>query len=590
MLLKEQLLAEHRSELRKIIAEHNAEFMVLAGSAGCPNAGLSEDSSLSASEIPISSSRFEESRLQEDCAAGPLADHSAKASRRSSKNASIKAAAQTNPSIQLRSTSAPRQTARIQLGTGAKPGAKQQDIQPLAAADGSDIVGIPQSCQLRGGRPNGRGARADNAAAKAVPPQNSAGNTSDKPAEAADNHVDETLICNETQIQDQSCFVGDDTYTVDALNQYKRRRARRRTGRRIQKRPYEAIEEFADVVKWARTDDEKCFLVEYYQILQRQNDASEAVKAAGGEEELAKRKSREKAQRRKLRKARMEARRLQDEAKKELDAVRQLRESLQMMEAQKSDEAKDREALANKRIAAELEELGRLRAERAEEKKALEEYKKIIADQNRLIENGFAARKQDEPEAVGSSKAIERPLARNCFEAATFTDKQIGSGDSKITSIGNLFRAARAEHMAKQSQLAHAASAADKAEVRRPLAAFNSVLKKPQKQMSGPDESKQRALQRQALYELDKPSSAKKYIAKTPITFYSAEEEFECDEKKFEPAAFTKDPRLMYIVKKQNHSEIRRFFGNQADIDVEAIFNNVENVTNASPNKLVRRH
>lgn len=85
------------------------------------------------------------------------------------------------------------------------------------------------------------------------------------------------------------------------------------------------------------------------------------------------------------------------------------------------------------------------------------------------------------------------------------------------------------------------------------------------------------------------PSDPKKYIPKTFVPFYTNEDEFESEDKKFHPALFTKDPKLNYIVKCQNHDEIRAFFGNKKDIDVEVIFSEVENVSNYSPNKLKRR-
>lgn len=81
-------------------------------------------------------------------------------------------------------------------------------------------------------------------------------------------------------------------------------------------------------------------------------------------------------------------------------------------------------------------------------------------------------------------------------------------------------------------------------------------------------------------------SDPKKYVPKISIPFFINEDDFENEDKKFTPALFTKDPKLNYIVKTQDHNEIRQFFGNKKDIDVESIFNQIENVSNFSPNKL----
>lgn len=81
-------------------------------------------------------------------------------------------------------------------------------------------------------------------------------------------------------------------------------------------------------------------------------------------------------------------------------------------------------------------------------------------------------------------------------------------------------------------------------------------------------------------------TDAKKYVPKTQIPHYNTEDDFDNDEKKFQPALFTKDPKLNYTVKSQSHEEIKNYFGNIRDIDVEAIFNEIENVSNYSPNKL----
>ena len=85
-------------------------------------------------------------------------------------------------------------------------------------------------------------------------------------------------------------------------------------------------------------------------------------------------------------------------------------------------------------------------------------------------------------------------------------------------------------------------------------------------------------------------SDPKKYIPKTCIPFYTNEDEFELEEKKFPSALFTKDPKLNYIVKCQSHDEIRNFFGDKKELDVEKIFSEIENVSNYSPNKLRKKN
>lgn len=84
-------------------------------------------------------------------------------------------------------------------------------------------------------------------------------------------------------------------------------------------------------------------------------------------------------------------------------------------------------------------------------------------------------------------------------------------------------------------------------------------------------------------------TNPKKYIPTTDIPFYVNDEEFDSQTKKFTQALFTKDPKLNFIVKTQDSTEIRELFGNKTEIDVENIFQNIENVTNFSPNKIIRK-
>ena len=78
------------------------------------------------------------------------------------------------------------------------------------------------------------------------------------------------------------------------------------------------------------------------------------------------------------------------------------------------------------------------------------------------------------------------------------------------------------------------------------------------------------------------------YVPKTEVPFYTNEEEFEGGEKAFKAPPYAMDPKLPYYVRKQDHARIREFFGSDPELDVESIFKHIQSVSNWSPNKFAR--
>lgn len=415
--------------------------------------------------------------------------------------------------------------------------------------------------------------------------------------------VDETILEDTTRIQDQSCFMGNETYTLDALAQYRKRRARRRTGRRIQKRRLEALPEFPDVVKRTKTDQAKSYLVEYYQLLSR--DVKDQSCAAADKEpdmallnyehELTKMKETNRRKQRRMKKLK--------EKLKEIDL---LKERLREMEA-----AKDREKTVEMERMAEqgkkrmeeesmkrVEELERIKREGLEAtRKIEEEMKRLVEFRNEILVQSKVAADHRLEQQVPEDARPQRPSS-DCtrkaqanvpasLESKTFIDK---NRVPKKGNINDFFKEAKKEHIERINQTMLSRTwISEKSDANKSKATFNSTVHKPKQPIINVDFIKPHNLYKQSIDVQNIQDDPKSYVPRTFIPFYTSEDEFEAEEKKFTNAFFTKDPRLLYSVRKQNHNEIRAFFGSQRDIDVETIFSKVENVTNNSPNKFMRR-
>lgn len=276
-----------------------------------------------------------------------------------------------------------------------------------------------------------------------------------------------------------------------------------------------------------------------------------------------------------------------------------------------SEERKKLEDMRRLEMLKAREEVKKLQMEKAEEVRKLMEEKALLErqliDQSIHLEN---ERKLLREERGKASQTLCEPTARPF--SGTFRQKDVGirlpegkkmeiqkkdtimhSGRDEIKSR---FRMAMKSYDDKlsQSQLAD-------------LSKQVAVTKQPSKEPQHQAFTKQ-TLQKQHI-KIDQPKienekidahflykrsidaqlstpDPKKYVPKTAFPFYANEDEFENEDKKFVPALFTKDPKLNYTVKNQDHDEIRSFFGDKKDIDVEHIFSQIENVSNYSPNKL----
>ncbi|KAI5169876.1 hypothetical protein PAEPH01_1065 [Pancytospora epiphaga] len=380
--------------------------------------------------------------------------------------------------------------------------------------------------------------------------------------------INETIIPDESRIQDYSYFVGDQTQTIDTLNGCRRRRATRRTGKRVQKRQNSPCLEFPDVVKRLKTEKVESYLIEYYQklrSLQTRNSAGEV------EEE-------KKKWVKKVRKVRKEALNLKVEMEKELEAVRKMKDELKDI----SEKKKGEEAALEAKLALEVEQNRRLREEIEEDRKRLEEYQKLIeSEMTRKSENELRNAKKS---MMARTILLE---GENALESKIFVERQMNSNPSDISVF---FAAARKEHIEKVNQtMVSRTILNDTNDTSKQKATFNSTPHVPQQPVFKMSEIRPQELYKRTIDAQNADTSPRDYVPKTVIPMYESEDEFLAKEKMFEPGLFTKDPSLWAVVRNQNHGEIRRFFGSQTDINVAEIFSHVKNVTNFSPNKLVRR-
>lgn len=381
--------------------------------------------------------------------------------------------------------------------------------------------------------------------------------------------VNETYIEDATQIQDQSIFYGDGPHAGDVLAQYRKRRAKRRTGKRITKQPWREIPGEAENSKRMKVEKTESYMVEYMRLKEEGLAAAEPIR------QHTKGKSKRKKLERMLREV--------DELKKKLAEIEQAKDR----EKEELDRKKEED---EKRMRAEIE---RIRREGMEENRRMEEQlRKQLALKNEneqakeAVEKSYA-KKAPAASGVRCARRTETYDTAALVETLALANK---SGQQKESGINDFFIAAKKEHIEKINQTMMSRTIlSERGDLGKPKATFNKVVHRPQPAIINVDYIKPHSLYKQSIDVQSISGCPRDYVPQTIIPFYSTEDEFESEEKRFLHAPFTRDPKLLYTVRKQSHDEIKQFFGCKRDIDVEVVFENVKNVTNSSPNKFVRK-
>lgn len=410
-----------------------------------------------------------------------------------------------------------------------------------------------------------------------------------------------------------------------------RRRAKRRTGKVLLKRRHEMVDQDDQCLKRRRTDQIENFLKLYSasmktditeyesKIKQLETKLKESEKKQLNQAELERIKSENIATSKKLDREIRELQKFKESILNEVKKLEEIKrfqlrkedieesmikekkaiqdelmEQKRLMEAEKTMIVEERIKMEHKL----LQEEKRLNEERIRlEKEKNEQMKKIIEERIKLekdmaektfsleFEKRLMADRFDQS-MVGHSSRLAQGILKNKEPKIVLPTEAIMDAEKRKTILqknpkpvlNELFQAAKNEHFEKvnQSQLASSMHFFTKTVPKIKTPNSNVQL----------DKIDAHNLYKRSIDAQSIVTDAKKYVPKTQIPHYNTEDEFESDEKKFQPALFTKDPKLSYIVKSQNHDEIRNFFGNRRDIDVEAIFNEIENVSNYSPNKL----
>lgn len=318
-----------------------------------------------------------------------------------------------------------------------------------------------------------------------------------------------------------------------------------------------------------------------------------------------------------LKKIEAEKRRIQEEKEKlhteKLVAEKKRLEDELLIESRRLDAEKtmiadekkrleELKSLENKRLEEErlrmevekLEELRRIQASREglelkliEETRKIQLERKLIEEEREKINQTFleiTSKSARGPPLKPKEVRIQLPPL---FQGGIPAKKRtVVAGTSK--PLNEIFLDAKREHAEKVNQTLLAL--ADNGRTgEKPKPVFGKTVQKPFQGAINIEKMNPHSLYKTSIDAQTSSTDPKKYIPKTQIPFYTNEDEFDSESKKFPPASFTKDPRLNFIVKSQNHEEIRAFFGNKKDIDVETIFSEIENVSNQSPNKLRRK-
>ncbi|ELA40935.1 uncharacterized protein VICG_02024 [Vittaforma corneae ATCC 50505] len=433
------------------------------------------------------------------------------------------------------------------------------------------------------------------------------------------------------------------------INSEFRRKARRRTGRMIIKRKLEVIGGEEDCFKRRRTDAVGSFLVLYYDLLKNKNfgnkyekeieelklrlrkaEASETSKIEQERKNIEKMKNENLEISQKIEKELSDLKLLKETISKEFERIKEDKRNLQAerekihlekmhnerkfledeyrrktirLEAEKtmiSEERKKLEEMRRLEMAKIQEEIKRLQMEKAEEIRKIMEEKALLekqfVDQSIHMEN---ERKLLREEQEKTSQTMLESTTKRALEASRQKDVEIKLPDGKRMEIQ------------KKDTIVYNGRDEIKSKFKMAMKNYDDRIsqsqlvdpsKQPSKELQYQVFTKQASRKQQVKMENEKidahflykrsidaqifVADTKKYVPKLVIPFYSNEDEFESEDKKFVPALFTKDPKLNYIVKTQDHNEVRKFFGDKRDIDVEGIFSQIENVSNYSPNKL----
>ncbi|KAM0681298.1 hypothetical protein GINT2_000497 [Glugoides intestinalis] len=399
-----------------------------------------------------------------------------------------------------------------------------------------------------------------------------------------------------------------------------RRKARRRTGKLINKRKYQPAADEDESFKKRRIEELENFL-ETRLMERKRNDESKDDEAYIKEIEKLKEQLRNTQKREKneekaeLERIRLENEEISKKIQEELQDLKLFKETMykEIMKIEEDKKVrlketeqeylekiqKEREAIEAERTmiveerrkiedmkSKEIEmlaiernaELRRIIAEKALLEQKMEEQSIIIEKEKRLLQEEREKMNQTiQGINVKSSMYFKPKEVKIELPIEMLAEARKTVSRPAKERVNELFQLVKKKYIEKinKSQLV------SPQKIKEPLQVLAKVRKSLDKERINPHNLYKRSIDAQTTL-LD----PRKYIPKTSIPFYTSESEFESEEKKFTPAIFTKDPKLNYIVKNQDHDEIRRFFGNKKDIDVETVFNQIENVTNYSPNKL----
>lgn len=388
--------------------------------------------------------------------------------------------------------------------------------------------------------------------------------------------VDETILEDMTRLQDQSLFMNESILT--RTNGLYRRKARRRIGRRNEKRKIDINNFSEDNHKRIKIDNEPNYLLEYlakHKAKQSESSDAERLKLKNELEET-------KREIQLLKQALLEIQKSKETEKKSLEGDRSDLQNTKINddETRKIKKEESQNAEKEDNIIAQNEKVTYNKTEDLinEEKLIMErKIKKMGANRmhNVLIKP---------PTAIESSIC----LTTNIKPASNIKDIFKKAKNDYIEKVNKTIINNKNENCGDNSNKENIQiEIVQNQELDKSKPVFNKNVHKPK---IGVEASQIRPhnLYKQSIDIQSIHGECKNYVPKCYIPFYSGEDEFESKEKKFIPAQFSKDPKLMYHVKKQNHSEIRQYFGDQKDIDVKRIFDRVENVSNDSPNKLRR--
>lgn len=323
-----------------------------------------------------------------------------------------------------------------------------------------------------------------------------------------------------------------------------KRIARRKKGVLSRKRRFES----ASYCKRPRLEDVPSFLPKYLELLKEEQNAYKGIEQT----ELAELKKRF----------------------EELEAFREKeRREVERTQLELENLKKEREEWNERKHEAELNKI-KQEAELATQK-IKQEMEKLLA-----LKEELAATTQIKVQKERQKLTVKRHQTIKITIPEPTSLRECNPPPKK--SVNAFFQAAKREHIERinQTMLARSEEGANK---------LNGC--KPQ---SRPSPGTADIIQPHKLYKqsIDSQSLAgtpKSYVPRCEIPFYATEEEFEAGDKRFSPAAFTKDPKLTQIVRMQSHDEIEQYFGKKQDIDVEKIFSNIDNVSNHSPNKFEKK-